>query len=170
MLTPALGIGCPVRSVRRRHSSDFAFPPTTGKSTVFLRNWRPRAEPEKIQNQRERCRGADCVVGSGVYNPAGSHLETSRISSQHQQAFREKIRTLGDREAGRAVLLRLANDKWPTQGLFGKQGSGNASKGTLVVFSTIASVYAGACPQKRSRLDGDPWKIADRNNDSNHDT
>lgn len=74
------GTGCLVRSVRRGHSSNFALPPTTRKSAVFFRDWRSRAEPETVPYQWECRHRADCFVGSGVRNAAGSHIKASFIA------------------------------------------------------------------------------------------
>ena len=87
------GTGCPVCSVRCRHSPNLAFPPTTRESAVLLRNRRQWTEPETIQNQRKRGRGADRIVGSSVCNPASPYTKTSCIAPG---AFGEGSR-FGDR-------------------------------------------------------------------------
>lgn len=74
------GTGCPVCSLRCRHSPNLAFPPTTRESAVLLRNRRQRTEPETIQNQRKRGRGADRIVGSSVCNPASPYTKTSCLA------------------------------------------------------------------------------------------
>lgn len=73
------GTGCTIRSIRRRHSSNFALPATARKPAVLLRNRRQRTEPETIQNEWKCRRGADCIICSGVCNTAGAHSETSCI-------------------------------------------------------------------------------------------
>ncbi len=74
------GTGCPFCSLWRWHSPDFALPPPTRKSTILLRNWGQRAEPETIQNQRKCCRGVDCIVGSCVFNLASPYPKASLIA------------------------------------------------------------------------------------------
>ena len=73
------GAGCPVCSVRCRHSSNLALPPTTRKSAVLLGDWGQRSEPETIQDQWKRCCGVDCFVGSGIYDPASPYTQTSSM-------------------------------------------------------------------------------------------
>ena len=73
------GTGSTIRSIRCRHSSNIALPPTARKSAVLLRNRRQRTEPETFQNERKCRRGADCIICSGVCNTAGAHSETSCI-------------------------------------------------------------------------------------------